>query len=333
MKIELDTIESRIDKALSSRPEVPRPHFGISGIGELCERKAWLKFRWAVLEQFEGRILRLFQRGHREEESIVRYLRMAGLEIKNTGWDQKKVDLGSHVMGSIDGIIVSGVPEAPEKPHILEIKTHSKKSFDDLERHGVEKSKPDHWAQMQGYMIGSGIDRALYVSVCKDDDRLYTERVRLDRTKAEALVIRARRIAASDRMPVPQSTDPTFYSCKWCPAHSFCFESHVTKEVNCRTCAHSTAEANGTWSCAIHGANIPVEFQREGCRSHVAHPDLVPWKELEGDGRTAKWEIDGKEVLNGEGGRDSRELLGPGALFGKVFGGDVEVVEWPVKKV
>ena len=68
--------------------------------------------------------------------------------------------------GSIDGIIEKGVPEAPTKRHILECKTHSLKSFKDLCDKGVQESKPQHWCQMQLYMHGTGIDRALYFAVC-----------------------------------------------------------------------------------------------------------------------------------------------------------------------
>ena len=36
--------------------EQPREYLGMSQIGELCERQLWLSFRWAVREQFEGRL-------------------------------------------------------------------------------------------------------------------------------------------------------------------------------------------------------------------------------------------------------------------------------------
>jgi hypothetical protein len=40
----------------------------------------------------------------------------------------------------IDGVVL-GVPESPHKPHLLEIKTHNEKSFNDLVKNGVAKSK------------------------------------------------------------------------------------------------------------------------------------------------------------------------------------------------
>lgn len=213
------TIAALIDAAHEARSEAPRPHMGCSQLGHPCDRWLWLSFRWAVQPEFSGRILRLFRRGHREEATIVEDLRAIGITITHTGADQSRVDLGAHVAGSIDGVIESGVPEAPKKRHIAEFKTHSKKSFDELEKLGVEKAKPLHFVQMQLYMLGTGIDRALYVAVCKDDDRIYTERVRFDEATARKYQERGHRLALADRMPPPISTDPAWYQCKFCPAY------------------------------------------------------------------------------------------------------------------
>ena len=295
-----ETLAQLIDAAYEAKPDKPRPHFGASLLGHPCDRWLWLSFRWAVQEKFSGRMLRLFQRGHREEKTIISDLRLAGLVVRQLA-DQAKVDFGSHVSGSIDAIIESGVPEAIKKMHIAEFKTHSLKSFNDLSNNGVEKSKPMHYAQVQVYMHGTKIDRALYVAVCKDDDRIYTERVKYDKAYAEKLVDRGHRIALSERMPEPISTDSSWYQCKFCPAHSFCHDTKLTKHVNCRTCAHSTPTLYSTWDCARFDADdIPVDFQHTGCDDHTLHPDLVPWpmKESAHDW-IAVYEIDGVDVQNG----------------------------------
>jgi hypothetical protein len=254
-----------------------------------------------------------------EEATIAADLKAIGIEIHSTEGEQARVDFGSHVSGSLDGIIESGVPGAPKARHIFEAKTHSKKSFDDLVKHGVEKSKPVHAAQMQVYMHGTNIDRALYFAVCKDDDRIYTERLRYSRTEAERLIARGHRIALADRMPEPLSSNPSWYECKFCAGHDFCHGSKKTKEVNCRTCAHSTAEpstpdSDAHWTCARFWSGvIPIKTQYTGCDSHVLHPDLVPWQRMDGpDAWTAIYVIDGREVANGEGDANvfgSRELL------------------------
>jgi hypothetical protein len=300
-----------IDQHHEDHQDDPRPHLGASLLGHHCDRYLWLSFRWARPERFPGRILRLFRRGQNEERIIISDLRAIGVDVKTTNGAQDRVDFGNHVSGSMDGIANSGVPEAPKSRHVLEFKTHSKKSFDDLEKHGLEKSKPQHFAQCQVYMLGSKIDRALYVAVCKDDDRYYFERVKLDKERAQAYVDRGHRIVAEPAPPPPISNDPTWYQCRMCNYHDFCHKGALPA-VNCRTCAHSTPCSDSTWRCERHQADgIPVEFQRTGCDNHALHPDLVPW-EMDQDAST-EWEpvyiIEGKPVINGEGGYCSSEIV------------------------
>jgi hypothetical protein len=304
-----NTIENLIDKAHENRASKPRPHMGASMLGHPCERRLWLSFRWAVQPKFSGRILRLFRRGHQEEANIISDLRSIGIMVKPVD-SQAGVNFGAHVSGSIDAVIEGGVPEAPNTRHIGEFKTHSLKSFNDVEAKGVEKSKPEHFAQMQIYMHGTGIDRALYVAVCKDNDRIYTERIRYDKEVAEKLVARGKRVALSNRMPPPISTDPTWFQCKFCDAHSFCHETHLTEHVNCRTCAHATPEDDSTWHCERWDSEIAVEYQHQGCEAHTLHPDMVPWKMVDSEYEwTAIYEINGQQVVNGEEGFSSKELI------------------------
>ncbi|MEG1603640.1 MAG: hypothetical protein RR340_08490 [Cloacibacillus sp.] len=258
--------------------------------------------------------MRLFRRGRREEETIVADLRAAGIKIHSTCLDddgQSRVDFGCHVSGSLDGIIESGVPGAEKTRHIAEFKTHSLKSFKELQSKGVLEAKRQHWWQMQGYMLGTKIDRALYVAVCKDNDEMYTERVYLEKEKAEALVQRGHRLAMQERIPEPLSSDPTWYQCKFCAAHDFCHVSHLSTEINCRTCSHVTPTKDGRFICAAESNHeLSEDEQRAGCEGHVAHPDLVPWKWLGGNanGMCGRYEIKGTGYLNGI------PCLNPGAL-------------------
>ena len=228
------TITSLIDKHHESKLEEPRAHLGASTLGHHCERWLWLSFRWAVQEKFKGRILRLFRRGNNEEATIISDLRAAGIHVYGT---QTRVELGSHVSGSLDGV-GKGILGAPKTEHVLEFKTHSLKSFNDLEKNGVEKSKPMHFIQCQVYMHGTALKRALYVAVCKDDDRIYTERLEYDKEVATKAIARGQRIALTDRMPEPVSADPSWHQCKFCPAHGVvCFReqgvNHDRAKKNC----------------------------------------------------------------------------------------------------
>ena len=162
-------------------------------------------------------------------------------------------------------------------------------------------------------MLGTGIERALYYAVCKDDDRVYTERVRFDFAAANDLLDKANRIVRADRIPPGISTDPSWYQCKWCPAFEMCHAKKPTQQVNCRTCAHSTAKEDSTWRCERHDAdNIPPDFQAKACGDHVLHPDMVPWMMASGTDTEATYLIDGIAVRNGKAGDGvfgSKELV------------------------
>lgn len=257
-----------------------RPHLGASLIGRSCERQLWYTFRWAKIASHEPRILRLFQRGHLEEANLSDMLRAAGVTVhqveQSTG---KQFRFGNgHFSGSMDGACI-GLPDAPKTWHVLEFKTHGKKSFDTLQAQGVKKAKPEHWAQMQCYMAWTGMERALYMAVCKDDDRLHLERIEYNKEAADQFFERAERIINAAEPP-QRIGDASWFECKWCDYKDICHGTEAPA-VNCRTCAHSTPEASGTWSCSRHKQDgIPVQFQKQGCDAHRYIPAMLHWAEV-----------------------------------------------------
>lgn len=287
----IDLIDNAVADAIGTPP---RPHLGASQIGKECERALWYSFRWAInSNQFSGRMLRLFSRGHEEEDRFIRWMAMAGINVTNTDANGKQFNFaeptcGGHFSGSIDGTAI-GVPEAPKTWHLVEFKTHSDKSFKELCKSGVLKAKPEHFSQMQIYMKWSGLDRALYVAVNKNDDSLYCERVAFDASIADTLIVRAQRVITAQEPPARCSEDPSWYKCKFCEFHSICHgRIEVTTgalgpvalpDAHCRTCLHSTPELDGEsrWSCARWSCDIPVEGQREGCGEHRYIPALIAW--------------------------------------------------------
>ena len=150
--------------------EKQRPYLGASSIGKPCSRALWYGLRWAKAAKFSGRMYRLFQTGHLQEPRVLKDLHAIGCKVEgidpSTGrqWSFSEESLGHHFAGNCDGVI-SGVPGGGTKRHILEIKTSSAKAFAILQRDGVKKAKPEHFAQMQIYMHWAGLDRALYFEI------------------------------------------------------------------------------------------------------------------------------------------------------------------------
>lgn len=72
-----------LDKTVAASQKVTgRSHLGASVLGRDCMRQIWYGWRWAHLGAHTGRILRLFNRGHREEGSLVNYLEMLGFQVQ-----------------------------------------------------------------------------------------------------------------------------------------------------------------------------------------------------------------------------------------------------------
>jgi hypothetical protein len=299
----MSKIVERIDEYHQKTTDTQRGHMGGSVLGHKCERFLWYMFRWTFKENFSGRMRRLFRRGHLEENTIVSDLWAIGINIKEVGDNQSKVDFGNHVSGSVDGIITGGVPGHETETMIAEFKTHNQRSFDSTSRKGVKETKPQHYAQMQLYMLGKKINKALYVAVNKNNDEMYTEIIDFDEAFAERLLKKGEFITLANEAPPRITNDPTFFTCKQCAARHICHEEKPTTQINCRTCAHSTPMPDGTWDCErFESAGIPEEFQRTGCPSHVLHPDVVPWPRIESStDAEAVFMIDGKAIRNGEG--------------------------------
>ena len=254
-----------------------RDHLGASIIGKDCERALWYDFRWVTRRAFSGRMLRLFDTGKREEDRLIRDLRRTGATVLDadpeTGRQWQVSALGGHFGGSLDAVAI-GLLEAPKTWHVVEFKTHSAKSFSALRKDGVERAKPQHWAQMQVYMHLTGIARAMYVAVCKDTDEIHVERLRADPAEGQRLIGKAKRVIDAPRPPVKISDDPAWWQCRLCEHHDHCHGDRPA-ERNCRTCLHSTP-VDGGWHCARWNGSIGPNEQRCGCSAHLFIPDLVP---------------------------------------------------------
>ena len=299
------------------RGEELRPHLGASQIGHPCSRALWYGFRWALAKDFDGRMLRLFETGQLEENRLIRDLRHIGVEVsafdpEGNRW--RVSALGGHFGGSMDGCAV-GIPEAPKTWHVLEFKTHNLKSFTDLQAKGVMDAKPMHYAQMQVYMELTGMTRALYLAVCKNDDQIHAERVEHEPVVAAKLLAKAERIIFSDEPPARIHDSPSWYECKFCDFHPVCHGEAVAL-VNCRTCAHVTAARDGTWRCEVDHTDEPItlEEQRHGCHLHRYNPHLLAnvAEYLGGNGKDAEYRErkTGRVFWNGDGtsGLTSRQI-------------------------
>ena len=268
-------IKDNIDaysKSLYSE-EGPRTHLGISVIGEPCSRKIWLGWRWANFGEFDGRMLRLFNRGHREEERLIAYLKGVGFTVHETnpetGKQWRLSYLNGHYGGSCDGLGYCPPAWGYSKPIGFEFKTHNQKKFDLLKKEGVQKAFPKYYKQICSYGKGFNAEWFLYIGVNKNDDAIWPEWVKVDPKQADASYLRAEAIITSQTPPPKIAEVPTFFDCKYCDAFRDICHHGKPPLKNCRSCARARPVEDAQWYCDVHKANIPKEVIPLGCASYA----------------------------------------------------------------
>lgn len=256
-----------------------RTHLGASLIGLKCDRELWYSFHWAIKPNFEGRILRLFNRGHMEEPRMVALLLMIGCTVwqYDENGNQFRIQCHyGHGGGSLDGVVL-GIPEIPNEPLLTEFKTHADKSFQKVKKMGVQQAKFKHFIQMQMYMGKHKLNGALYMAVNKNNDELYCELVEFDQIYYSKFEERFGLIIDARKAPKRISDSPGWYECRFCDYKNIC-HGRGQVENNCRTCAWANpicdTELHGAWQCQETGEILTKKEQMEGCVLHTYHSDL-----------------------------------------------------------
>lgn len=263
-----------------------RSHLGASIIGRECARELWYSFHWTTAPSFEGRILRLFNRGHLEEPRMVALLQMIGCTVwqfDEEGNQFRVAGYKGHFGGGMDGVLL-GIPELPDEPVLGEFKTHNDKSFQKLKGDGVRESKFEHYVQMQTYMGKNGFRWGLYMAVNKNDDELYAELIPFDQVTYDRFQERSVMIIDAVEPPARINNSPGWYKCKFCDFSPVCHGA-AQPDKNCRTCRWSTPVDGGKWICEnpivlakaeAQGWEDPIELDKDaqlkGCEDYEQHP-------------------------------------------------------------
>lgn len=274
-------LRQAVDRFCRSLDDGFRDHLGASEIGNPCLRALWYGFRWINRPTFEGddnepseekeaRMRRLFARGHAEEDRLVSILRGAGARVEtvdpNTGKQFKVIGVGGHFSGSLDGFIwFSNWPRA-----VLEMKTHSVKSYDKLRKYGLDKTKARHVAQMNTYGCKTETELAVYVPLEKDTDSLDLIQVRrVNREHGLELEKKAEKIIRSQLPLAKLHNDQTNFDCKFCDHRKTCHEGAPPTELNCRSCRHAEPLPGPKWRCNDVGQDIPPDVIPKGCARYL----------------------------------------------------------------
>ena len=274
-----------------------------------CDRATWYSLHWASPpEEIDGEKASRFETGELWEARLLDDLEASGVHVERTDPHTGKqivVTLAGGILrGKLDGKAI-GLPDAPQTMHVVECKSHNEKSFKALVKDGVAKSKPDHFAQCQSYMHGTGVSRCLYLAVNKNTDERYAERIAYDPVFAAGVEARILRIAHLPAPPPRLHDDPTSkaaFACGWCRHKAVCHEGAFAR-VNCRTCLSSTVGAPA-WSCEREVPSFPLTYDtaQKGCDRHRYIPALVPGEQVDViDGDLVVYQLaNGEQWIDGE---------------------------------
>jgi hypothetical protein len=269
----LERVLPHIGDAYRGHDDPFRSHLGSSVIGKECERAIWYGWRWAAVPHFEGRMLRLFNRGHLEEGRLIALLITIGMQIYQQDENGKQFrisDHGGHFGGSGDGVGIGCPDLRSDQAALLEMKTHNDKSFKNLQVKGVKDAKFEHWVQMQTYMRKMGLAVALYLAVNKNDDMIHAELVAVDTLAADRYIERAGRIIWMQQPP-PKIADSSGWSaCKFCDYKPVCKQGAMPA-MNCRTCHHAEPQSDGNWICTstmTRTGTISKQLELTGCEHY-----------------------------------------------------------------
>lgn len=238
-----EAITALIDAALSrERADQPaRNYLGASRLGIACERALQYEYAKASVDSgrdFTGRTLRIFEVGHAFEALAIRWLRLAGFNLRTT--DERGEQFGfavadGRIAGHCDGIVVAAPPELGlAVPMLWECKTMADKHWRDCAKRGVALAKPVYAAQMAVYQAylsaqwpGLAHNPALFTAINKDTQELWFELVPFDGTLAQRMSDRGVRVvrATEANELLPRGfAEQTHFECRFCAYQARCWE-------------------------------------------------------------------------------------------------------------
>lgn len=228
-----DRVNWHIDagQAKAIEKQEARDYLGASILGDACERAVF--YNLTAKKPQAPRIERIFERGRWGEGYVTGLLRQAGFLLlcvdPDTGRQFAVSLFDGRVKGHADGILVlwRGADMSPvELPALWECKVLGSKGWKQLVKEGAQKAYPKYFGQVQIYMNGLGLPRALLTAVNADTMELHHEVIPFDAVRADQLISRAGRILlAVDAGEIPPRGNPasTDWRCKMCDHRAMCW--------------------------------------------------------------------------------------------------------------
>lgn len=230
-------ISARIDRGLQAARAVEksRDYLGASRLGVECERALQFEYAKAPVDygrDIDGRMLRIFPRGHVMEDCMVAWLRDAGFDLRTRRANGEQfgfADADGRLRGHVDGVIVGG-PDGFAYPALWENKCLGAKAWREVESKGLAIAKPVYAAQVALYQAHLELHEnpAIFTAINADTMEIYVERVAFNAALAQQMTDRAVRVItateAGELLP-RRFFDATHFECRMCAWQDRCWRA------------------------------------------------------------------------------------------------------------
>lgn len=227
-----EAINSAIDASLAAQEEdasqKPR-RIGAAQLGDPCLRKLVYAYNRTPARPPEGRMRRIWARGHAAEARIIGWLRQAGFVVidRTKGGEQISFSQADgRIAGRIDGVVIGG-PAALPYPLLLELKCLNNKSWNDLRKKGLAASKEVYNAQVHLYMGYLDLRHCLFGAENADTEELWWHVIPYDLAEAQRVSDRGVDVVKSADGPLPprMASNQDFWLCRMCQFAEPCWSA------------------------------------------------------------------------------------------------------------
>lgn len=245
-----EELRQRIGEAHEKRRKKsnPREYIGASGIGSPCDAALEFSLRGFPDSDLDGKLLRIFELGHRVEDLVVEDLKMAGMWVSeknpDTNYQWSYSDLGGHVKAHVDGLCTLGAEH--DELMILEIKSMNASNWRKFEKHGVRNSHPKYFDQCQMVMGMAKLNKVFFVAYNKNNSDYHFEIVDADEMHQASLAARVEKVFEGRAEKVSDKEDD--WRCASCFKNAVCWEGKLPA-VKCPTCKFAQPNPKGGWHC------------------------------------------------------------------------------------
>lgn len=251
--------------------DIPLKNLKPSSAGHECKRKLFFLFNGCFYEQRKmdpSRVLMIKEGVRLEEDLIADIERIIFMEQWPKTQKEFKIPSSDFLSAGKTDFFLD------DENTIIEIKTMSRNSFNQLKKKGLKEYSNKYYTQVQIYLnelfSQRGEANGILIALNRDTFELYEENILYDQEYAIEAINTVKNISLSDDIPMRLSEDSKYYICRMCEYKDLCHGEKLPTP-RCGSCLNvnrtlKKCTLNKVRDFALYGKN---------CSSHIYNPDFL----------------------------------------------------------